>query len=77
MERVQKSLASGSQKPYTVSGRPLTHAERLVAAVDDRRQAQLVERAAVLACREDGMTWDAIGRTLGITGEGARRRYGA
>lgn len=34
--------------------------------------ATLVEEA-----REDGISWGAIGWSLGMTGEGARLRYGA
>jgi hypothetical protein len=35
------------------------------------------EASAVSRARDDGLSWNQVGRALGITGEAARRRHAA
>ena len=42
-------------------------------------QADVLEReieASIPSARQHGLSWSAIGAALGVTGEGARQRYG-
>lgn len=49
----------------------------LVLAAIALRDADADVRWAVERARAGGATWATVGRLLGITGEGARKRYGA
>lgn len=45
-------------------------------AYEDRQAAERYERLMVANARAVRASWDAIGTVVGMTGEGARRRYG-
>jgi hypothetical protein len=45
--------------------------------VEERQRLQSVIDTAVARQRRTGATWATIGKLLGITTEGARKRYGA
>jgi hypothetical protein len=47
----------------------------LLAAVQERSQAERHLIDAIRAARESGMSWSAIGTFVGTTGEAARQRY--
>lgn len=49
----------------------------LASAVESRARADSAVLAAVLAAREDGATWQMIGDILGMTKQGAQKRYAA
>lgn len=49
----------------------------LAAAVESRTRADSAVLAAVLAAREDGATWQMIGDILGMTKQGAAKRFAA
>lgn len=49
----------------------------LAAAVESRARADSAVLTAVLAAREDGATWQMIGDILGMTKQGAAKRYAA
>ena len=50
---------------------------RLVRRAHEVEVAQSMLAAEVRRGRNLGLSWSEIGRALGLTGEGARRRYGA
>jgi len=60
------------------TGEPIEAASlrELAAAVDRRSEAEMDIQAAVDAAREDGLSWGVIGAVLGISRQGALRRYG-
>lgn len=41
----------------------------------DLARARAVVEAAVIGCREEGISWDSIGWAVGTTGEAARQRW--
>ena len=50
---------------------------QLRAAVKRRAAGEQAVADAVRYARADGLSWNAIGLTLGTTGEAARQRYGS
>lgn len=56
--------------------RDASHIRRIAAAKKAATAADTELAAAVIAAREAGDTWDAIGMALGTTRQGAYQRYG-
>lgn len=54
----------------------MTGLGQLYLAMQERAESERNLQAAVHTAREEGTTWDFIGRILGTTGEAARQRYG-
>lgn len=48
----------------------------LRAAIQERSEAERHVLDAIKAARDTGMSWSAIGRFVGTSGEAARQRYG-
>lgn len=66
------------QLPFETGGVKLREERRrLVDAVDVVRRADRYLRETVARCRAEGMSWAEVGRLVGMTGEGARKRFGA
>lgn len=49
---------------------------RMLEWVVKRNNADLRLEHWVAMARDRGLSWDSIGQTLGISGEGARKKYG-
>lgn len=65
--------------PRTVRGRPAREglgSARIIAAVNELREAEIALHDAVIDARRLGDTWASIGESLGITRQAARQRYG-
>lgn len=65
-----------SIEPNPADARDATNFRRIIAANDALEAAQDELRAAVMAARAAGDTWDAIGVALGVSRQAAYQRFG-
>lgn len=56
--------------------RDATYLRRIIAAADAVKVAEAELDAAVVAARDAGDTWDAIGVVLGVSRQAAYQRFG-
>lgn len=50
--------------------------QRLALVDELRENVELLQRAIVTECRTCGMTWEAIGQTLGTSKQNVQQRFG-
>lgn len=73
-EMLNEIMAGDALPAETYTGDAL---RTLAAAVENRARADSAVLEAVLAARDDGATWQMIGDILGMTKQGAAKRYAA
>lgn len=63
-------------EPDPADAHDASHIRRIIAAAEAVERATAELRAAVMAARAAGDTWDAIGVALGTTRQAAYQRFG-
>ena len=66
---------NNGQGPTPVSSVMRSELDALIAALHDRDQAERGLAQAVSAARANGASWAVIGATIGMTRQGAHKKY--
>ena len=74
-DHLKVTSRSQATKDQAKAGRMLSGPARSVLLMSTSAKLPYTERHSVLNMRRDGMTWNQIGATYGITGKGAIQAY--